>query len=84
MCMGVLPVSLFIHHGVQSVRPGSIGSLGTEVMDSCESLCECWKLNPGLLEELPVLLAPRHLSSFKFVFVCMDVSWYIWRLVFPS
>lgn len=29
---------------------------GTGVTGSCELLCECWELNPGPVEEQPVLL----------------------------
>ena len=29
-----------------------IGAPGIRVTDSCELLCGCWELNPGLLEEL--------------------------------
>ena len=30
---------------------------GTGVTDSCELPCGCWELNPGALEEQPVILA---------------------------
>lgn len=29
---------------------------GTGVTDKCELPCGCWEMNPGPLEELPVLL----------------------------
>ena len=43
-------------------------SPGTRVMDSCEIPCGCWELNPGLLEEQPVLLT-FELSLHLIVFV---------------
>jgi hypothetical protein len=33
-----------------------IGSPETRIIDSCELPCGYWELNPGLLEEQPVLL----------------------------
>jgi hypothetical protein len=33
-----------------------IGSLGTGVIDGCELPCGFWELDPGPLEEQPVLL----------------------------
>lgn len=33
-----------------------VGSFETGVKDRCETLCECWELNPDCLEEQPVLL----------------------------
>jgi hypothetical protein len=32
---------------------------GTGVTDGCELPCGCWKLNPGPLEEQPVLLTAK-------------------------
>jgi hypothetical protein len=42
---------------------------GTGVTESCELPCGCWELNPGHLEEQPVLLTPEpsvqpHISVF--------------------
>jgi hypothetical protein len=34
----------------------SAGSFGTGVIDSCELPCGCWEVNPGPLEEQPMLL----------------------------
>jgi hypothetical protein len=33
-----------------------VRSAGTGITDSCDLLCGCWELNPGPLEEQPVLL----------------------------
>ena len=46
-----------------------VGSSGTGASDSCELPCRFWELNPGPLEEHPVLLAPQqslqaHLNRF--------------------
>ena len=48
MCIDVLPEFLSVCVGVRSS--------GTEVKDACELPCRCWELNPGPLEEQPVLL----------------------------
>lgn len=34
----------------------AVGSPETGFADGCEPTCACWKSNPGLLEEKPVLL----------------------------
>jgi hypothetical protein len=40
-----------------SQRPEEdIRSSGTRVADDCGLPCDCWELNPGPLEEQPVLL----------------------------
>ena len=46
MHIGVFPVCL-----CEGIR-----SSGTGVTDSCELPCGCWGLNPGPLEEQPVVL----------------------------
>ena len=52
--------SLWPHMYAGSCRAEtSIGSPGTEVIDSCELPCRCWELNPGHLEEQLVLLTPE-------------------------
>lgn len=38
---------------------GGIRSLGTGVTDGCKPPHECWKLNPGSLEEQPVVLTTQ-------------------------
>jgi len=35
----------------------------------CELPCVSWELNPGPLEEQPVLLSVYHLSSHSFIFL---------------
>ena len=56
MSMDVLNVCMSVHqmHLVPE-RPG-------EFADCCELPCECWELNPDLLEERTVFLADK--SSF--------------------
>jgi hypothetical protein len=54
MFIGVLPASM------------SDGTPGPGVTDSCELLCGLWELNPGPLEEQPVVLtAEPSLQSLK-------------------
>ena len=36
-----------------------MGSPETPVTDGCEPPCVCWELNPGPLEEQPVLLTTK-------------------------
>lgn len=58
VCMCVLPASVLCLHGVPSVRGVQKGYRipGTGVMGhSCDLLCGCLELNPGFLEEQPVL-----------------------------
>lgn len=58
MCMRVFPACILCLHGVPSVRGVQKGYLipGTGIMGhSCDLLCGCLKLNPGPLEEQPVL-----------------------------
>lgn len=40
----------------------------TGVTDDCKQLCECWELNPDLLEEQKVLLVPKPFFSSPMVF----------------
>lgn len=46
------------------------GSCGTGVTGSCEPLCGCWELSPGLLQEL--LTAGASLQSFYWIFFFWD------------
>jgi len=55
---------VYVHHvhavpvqAIQSTQRTSV-ALGLE-LDSCELSCGCWKLNPGPLEEQPVLLTAK-------------------------
>jgi hypothetical protein len=36
-----------------------VRSSGKRVTDCCEPSCGCWELNPGPLEEQPVILTPE-------------------------
>jgi hypothetical protein len=36
----------------------------SRVTDACESLCGCWELNPGPLQEQPVLLTSESPPQF--------------------
>lgn len=47
MCSGIFSACCLYEH---------IGSPGTEVVDNCELPCECLELNPGRLDDQPVLL----------------------------
>lgn len=59
MCMGVLPACLPVHHVycwyLKEPEDG-VSSPGTRVTDICELLSGNWELNPGPVEEPPVLL----------------------------
>jgi hypothetical protein len=57
--MTVLPAYVSVHHACARCLWGeeSIPSLGTGVTGSCEPLCGCWELRPGLLQEQLVLLS---------------------------
>jgi hypothetical protein len=48
MCIGILPIYVCLFEGMGSTRTGVSGS--------CELLCGYWELNPGSVEEHPVLL----------------------------
>ena len=61
----------------------AVGSPGTGVTDRCELPCGCWELNPGLLEEQPVLLTtklslqlPKYITTFVCLFFETRVSLY--------
>ena len=45
-----------------------IGLPGTGVKGGFELTCGCWELNPGPLQEQPVLLTTEHLSESYFFF----------------
>jgi hypothetical protein len=49
-CALVFCLRVCLYEGVRSP--------GTGIVDSCELSCGCWELNPGPLEEQPVLLIP--------------------------
>jgi hypothetical protein len=52
-----LPVSMHITFPQHPQRPEKYdGSLGTGVIEGCESLCGDWELNLGPLQVQPVLL----------------------------
>lgn len=54
-------------------RIEDIESPGTEAIDSCETQCRCWKLNPGPLGEQLVFILQSYLSSPQIqvpVFLC--------------
>lgn len=57
MCIGILPAHLSVHHVyVRSAEAEEgAGAPGTGVADGCEPICECCKLDPGLLEKQSVL-----------------------------
>ena len=58
--MGVFSVQMSRHHmqAWSTERPEeSVRFPGMGVTDSCELPCRCWELNPGPLEEQPMLLA---------------------------
>ena len=46
-------LSVYVYH----MYAGALRSPGTGVTDGCEPPCGCWELNPGPIEEKPVLLA---------------------------
>ena len=48
MCIGILPACMSLCKGIRSP--------GTGVTDTCVLLCGYWELNPGPLEDQPVLL----------------------------
>lgn len=60
--LGIEPVSSGKAASAPNVVPGAQGSQKEvseplePVPDGCEQTCRCWELNPGLLEEQPVLL----------------------------
>ena len=59
MCMGVLSdcVSVYNVHVCHPQRlEEGVRSVSISIIDGCELPCGCWDLNPGLLEEQPVLL----------------------------
>lgn len=66
MCILTLPACMW---GVRSP--------GFGVTDSYELPCGCWELNPGPLEERPVLncwaISPTHIYFIFYVFACMYV-----------
>ena len=61
MCIDVLPACISV-----------LRVLGSGVTGSCELPCGCWELNPGPLEDQPVLSIAepslQHLSCCCFVF----------------
>ena len=50
LCTMYVPSAYRVQKGKDTESPG------TQVKDSCEPLCGCWEVNPGPLEEHPVLL----------------------------
>lgn len=46
-----------MHSYVHHMHAWGVGSRGTGVTDTSEPSCGCWILNPGPLEEQPVLLS---------------------------
>jgi hypothetical protein len=58
-----------------------VRSPGREVTDSCELTCGYWELNPGPLEEQPVLLtadiSPVHLFVYLFIYLFETVCHYV-------
>ena len=56
--MGILPNSISAQHicGVHTEVSREHQIPWTWITDGCESPCGCWDLNPGPLEEQPVLL----------------------------
>ena len=48
-----------------------VRSPGTAVTDSCELLCWCWALNPGPLEEEPVLLTAEPSLQLSDMHMCL-------------
>jgi hypothetical protein len=59
MCLGILPTYISINHVhawcLQWPEQG-VRSPGAGITDHCEPPCRCWELNPGPLQEQPVLL----------------------------
>jgi hypothetical protein len=51
LCTLVLWLHVCLCEGVRSPETGAT--------ETCELACGCWKLNPGPLEEQPVLLTPE-------------------------
>lgn len=54
--MGVLPVSMAVHHMYNSLGGQTRAFLGNGVTDSCKPSCRYWESNPGPLKEQRVLL----------------------------
>lgn len=54
----IIYLFLFFEHGAlpASLSEGTRSQGAEEVTDSCELQCVYWEMNPGPLEELPVLL----------------------------
>jgi hypothetical protein len=61
-----------MHECQYSWRPEEgIRSSGPRVIDSCEPPCECWELNPGLLQEQVFTISEPSLQLlFLFLFCC--------------
>lgn len=59
MCMGVLPVHMFVcaPHECKMVQRLEEGILRAGVTDGCELPRGCWEASPGPLEKQPVLLS---------------------------
>ena len=68
MCMSVLPACMFVcvlhMFGAQWRPEEGVGFLGSGITDDCCSLCWCWKLSLGLLEE-QLVRAPTHGASLQ-------------------
>ena len=80
------PLACSFHSG----QKRDSGSPETVVTDGCELPPGCWQLNPGLLEEQPVLLTTE--SGFLFVllflfcvctFLLLVVGFWFWLFFLP-
>ena len=62
ICCECLPACMFVHHlhAWCVYRPERGNWIpGTGVLDDCETPCGYWELNPGSLEQQPVLLTAK-------------------------
>jgi hypothetical protein len=73
-----------MHSYVHHMHAWGVGSRGTGVTDTSEPSCGCWILNPGPLEEQPVLLStePSLQPGTAYINLCVHVNPHpnLWRL----
>jgi hypothetical protein len=82
MYIGVLSAYMSAHQ-CQWKPYESFRSPGTGVTGGCELPCECWEMNPGPLEEQPVLLVIESwLYPLGLIFIIMLAGITLDRFVF--